>query len=1184
MHLKRLELKGFKSFPTKTEINFNEGITAIVGPNGSGKSNISDAVRWVLGEQSIKSLRGDKLEDVIFAGTVDKKPMNYCEVALTIDNSDQKLNIDFSEVTIKRRAYRNGESGFFLNDKACRLKDIKELLLDTGIGKDGYSIIEQGKVDEILSNNPANRRKVFDEACGISKYRYKKIEAEKNLKNTKENLERIEDIYIEIENRIKPLFTQQKKALKYLELRESLKKLEVNNYIREIKKIDLELSEITKQKTILAKELNEKEELREKMDKNVELANEEIEKLEQNISKLGEYIDSIKDVINQNDSHISLINERIINSKVNIENNNKTLEEFELKLKQDNEKLASLQSKRQVDKEAISILEKDIYDIEQKTSQKEAKLNDLTKNLENLKDNIITYLNEKRDLSNSLSMLGANIENINSRNEAIENNILDINTSLEEKKSIYIEKEEKISEIRKDLKDETISLNNLKNDLENYRLKNKDIDLKIQNNNYSHKEYSSKLQIYIDMEKHNEGFNRGVKEVLKNKNLSGICGALGQVITTEEAYEKAIEAALGAYMQNIITTDQYAAKNAINYLKKNNMGRVTFLPMNVIKSKRIDEKTINAKTKYIKVASDLVSFDEKYRDIIESILGRTIVIDNMDEGIKFANETNHRFKVVTLDGDILNPGGSLTGGSLKTTTNILSRKRLINDFEEKIQSIKIENEKHLENKQRVIESISNTKKEIEKYEIDINNLEKEIVRQNTKLKSMEYEIDSLNQNIEKLQKEKNGLNSNLDYTSNKIENIEQNIKQIELKEIENKKQIEELSKMQESQNEDFDKDKKQIESLKLDFVQKSEIFKSTDAEINRIKEEIDDTNKKIIENKSSIENLQKDIESLGNEAQIQKRESENLNKELLKKNKEMDNAQQAKNKFKENINDLNKKLKAFERESMELRQSEFKIESKMERLSANKESYTTRLFEDYDLSYVKALEFRDDSIEINKKILESIKREIASLGNINIDSINEYKETKERYDFYSEQKTDLEESINAIEKIIEELEVNMKVQFKEQFTQVNENFKYVYKRLFGGGEGELTILDEDNILESDIQITAKPPGKKMKNLNLLSGGEKALTAISILFAIILAKPTPFCILDEIEAPLDDANIFRFGEYLKELSEDTQFIAVTHRRGTMEAADYIYGVTMEQKAISKVISLDLHEAHKMTDIV
>ena len=462
MHLKRLELKGFKSFPTKTEINFNEGITAIVGPNGSGKSNISDAVRWVLGEQSIKSLRGDKLEDVIFAGTVDKKPMNYCEVALTIDNSDQKLNIDFSEVTIKRRAYRNGESGFFLNDKACRLKDIKELLLDTGIGKDGYSIIEQGKVDEILSNNPANRRKVFDEACGISKYRYKKIEAEKNLKNTKENLERIEDIYIEIENRIKPLFTQQKKALKYLELRESLKKLEVNNYIREIKKIDLELSEITKQKTILAKELNEKEELREKMDKNVELANEETEKLEQNISKLGEYIDSIKDVINQNDSHISLINERIINSKVNIENNNKTLEEFELKLKQDNEKLASLQSKRQVDKEAISILEKDIYDIEQKTSQKEAKLNDLTKNLENLKDNIITYLNEKRDLSNSLSMLGANIENINSRNEAIENNILDINTSLEEKKSIYIEKEEKISEIRKDLKDKTISLNNLK--------------------------------------------------------------------------------------------------------------------------------------------------------------------------------------------------------------------------------------------------------------------------------------------------------------------------------------------------------------------------------------------------------------------------------------------------------------------------------------------------------------------------------------------------------------------------------------------------------------------------------------------------------------------------------------------------------------------------------------------------
>ncbi len=738
--------------------------------------------------------------------------------------------------------------------------------------------------------------------------------------------------------------------------------------------------------------------------------------------------------------------------------------------------------------------------------------------------------------------------------------------------------------MRDDLKNKTLDLNNLKTDLANNIAKNKDIDTKVQNNNYSQKEYSSKLQIYIDMEKHNEGFNRGVKEVLKNKNLSGICGALGQVITTKEKYEKAIEAALGAYMQNIITTDQYAAKNAINYLKKNNMGRVTFLPMNVIKPKKMNENTINAKTEYIKIASDLVTFDEKYRDIVENILGRTIVIDNIDNGIKFANETNHRFKVVTLDGDILNPGGSLTGGSLKTTTNILSRKRLISDFEDKIKNIKIENEEYLKNKQIINELISKTKKEIERYETYINDIEKNIVKQNTKLKSIQYEIDSLNQNIEKLQKEKIGLNSNLDYTSNKIENIEQNIKEIELKEAENKKKIEELSKIQETQNNDFDKEKKQIESLRLDFVQKSEIFKSTDSEINRIKEEINNTEKKIIENNNSIESLQKDIQNLNNEAQIQKRESENLNTELNKKNKEMDNAQQAKNKFKENVNDLNKQLKVFERQSMELRQSEFKIEAKLERLSSNKESYSTRLFEDYDLSYVKALEFRDDSIEISKKILESIKREIASLGNINIDSINEYKETKERYDFYSEQKVDLEESINAIEKIIDELEVNMKVQFKEQFTQVNENFKYVYKRLFGGGEGELTILDEDNILESDIQITAKPPGKKMKNLNLLSGGEKALTAISILFAIILAKPTPFCILDEIEAPLDDANIFRFGEYLKELSEDTQFIAVTHRRGTMEAADYIYGVTMEQKAISKVISLDLHEAHKMTDIV
>ncbi len=1184
MHLKRLELKGFKSFPTKTEINFNEGITAIVGPNGSGKSNISDAVRWVLGEQSIKSLRGDKLEDVIFAGSTDQKPMNYCEVALTIDNSDQKLNIDFSEVTIKRRAYRNGESGFFLNDKACRLKDIKELLLDTGIGKDGYSIIEQGKVDEILSNNPINRRKVFDEACGISKYRYKKLEAEKNLKNTKENLERIEDVYIEIENRIKPLFTQQKKAIKYLELREQLKKIEVNNYIREIKKIEQELDEVIKHKSILVEELNEKEQIKSKMEQNAELTAKEFEEVEENINKLNEYIDSIKDVLSQNDSQVSLLNERINNLKNNIENSKKVLNDFDLKLKNDKKTLIQLKEKRNIDDKDISLLKEELSNLEIENSKKEKDLNDLNNNIEILKDNIITYLNEKQDYGNSLSTLSANTENINLRSKSIEKDILEIESVLDEKDSIYDEKNKTVLSFENELEKKKTSIEKLKIDLENYKSENKKIDIKIQNNNYSQKEYSSKVQIYIDMEAHYEGFNRGVKEVLKNKNLSGICGALGQVITTDEIYEKAIEAALGAYMQNIITVNQESAKNAINYLKKNNMGRVTFLPLNVIKSKKINETTINSKTKYIKVASDLVSFDEKYRDIVENILGRTIVIDNIDNGIKFANETGHKFKVVTLEGDILNPGGSLTGGSLKASTNILSRKRLIKDFEEKINNLKLENKENINIKESIINFIKDTKLDIDKCEEEINDLEKNIVKQKTKLKSIDYERASLIENIDKLQKEKEGLKSNLDYTSNKIKSIEDKIKEVELKEKENKIKIEKLNQQQELKNNTFEEEKKKIETLRLEFVQKSEVFKSIDLEIKRIEGEINYSKEKIEQSKNTENNLAKEIENLKDESKIQKIESENLNSQLSEKYKELNRYKDTKNKLKETVDDLNKKLKVFDRQNIELKQSEFKIDSKIERLSVNKENYTNKLFEDYDLTYVQALEFKDDSIEVNKKIIQSLKREIESLGNINIDSIKEYKETKERYDFYSEQKNDLEESILAIEKIINELEVNMKVQFKEQFKKVNENFKYVYKRLFGGGEGELTILDEDNILESDIQITAKPPGKKMKNLNLLSGGEKALTAISILFAIILAKPTPFCILDEIEAPLDDANIFRFGEYLKELSNDTQFISVTHRRGTMEAADYIYGVTMEKKAISKVISLNLKDANNIADVI
>ena len=1185
MYLKRLELKGFKSFPTKTDVLFNEGITAIVGPNGSGKSNISDAVRWVLGEQSIKSLRGDKLEDVVFAGTDTKKAMNYCEVALTIDNSDKKLDLEYSEITIKRRAYRSGESEFFLNNKACRLKDIKELLLDTGIGKDGYSIIEQGKVDEILSNNPVNRRKVFDEACGISKYRYKKQEAERNLKNTKENLNRIEDIYIEIENQLKPLEIQQKKAVKYLEIKDKLKTLEVNSYIKEIEDLDKQVNESIDHNNLLLNQIKDVKVKKENLENSLTKSNEEIEDVDNKINKTVEYINTIKSVINKKYSELSVLNEKIKNCNNDILRNDNEITNINEKLNNNKIELSNLNKNKDSVFNNLNDIKKQINEVELQNKNKKDNISNLIQDVENLKDEIISLLDSKQNSANKLSTLNANIENIEKRTETInteinyiEKNICDKN---EEILNYNTDKEEKlnlIEKLRQDYSEVDKNINSLK---EEYKKVEKDI----QHSKLKLNEFNSKLNIYIDMEKHYEGFNKGVKEVLKNKSLDGIYGALGQVISSSKEYEKALEASLGSYMQNIITKDENSAKLAINYLKKNNLGRVTFLPLNIIKSNKIDKSSIKSNTKYIGIASELVKFDNKYKNIIENILGRTIVISNMDEAIKFARETNHRYKVVTLDGEILNPGGALTGGTIRTNGNILSRKRLIEEFKEKIEVEKKSLDLFDGNKLKLSNDINLQSEKIENIKLELSENDKKLVFINTSINKSNDELKSLEGNLLKLQNEKKGLAENLEYILTKTSSLKEDIDNIDKKHISNKDKIDKLNLKLKEFNDIYEIDRNKFDDLNIEYTKLNQIYESIIKDIERINKEnqyqvslLESVKIQLKDNKESKIKLQEQIK-------IETSEKENLENQTIDENKKLNLQKEQKESIKKNRDNLSIELKNIDRQFMKVQESLFKVENKIERLKTSQENYIEKLIEEYEITLEEAIKLKDESVVIDKKELESLKREIKNLGNVNIDSIKEYEEIKERYDFYSEQKKDLEESIDVIYKLIRELEDNMKKEFKEKFTLINENFKFVYKKLFGGGNGELKIVDKESILESDIEIVAQPPGKKMKNLNLLSGGEKALTAISILFAILLAKPTPFCILDEIEAPLDDANIYRFGEFLKELSKDTQFISITHRRGTMEVADYIYGVTMQEKAISKVISLQLKEAKELTkDIV
>lgn len=1189
MYLKSLELQGFKSFPEKIKLDFNKGITAVVGPNGSGKSNIADAVRWVLGEKSAKSLRGNKMEDIIFNGTENRKPLSFAEVSMIMDNSDKKLNLDYPEVTVTRRVYRSGESDYLLNGTKCRAKDILELFMDTGVGKEGYSIIGQGRIDEILSNKSEDRRMLFEEAAGIVKYRTRSFEASNKLAKERENLVRVNDIIATLESQVGPLEVQAEKAKKFISLSNKLKTVEVNRFVIEADRFENDIKEVEKTISQLGNDVlreHRQEEVLQKKRTSLksDLSNVDLQ-YEENSNSIGEkrsQVEQKENDIKMCESEIQHFNENIERLNKNIDQNKKAIEDKKNESDALDAKIIAKTLEIERKNKAYEDKKSAYTDLETKVTESEEMFN-------RFNSDIRDKMNRSADISSEISKINARLSQLKERKSTVTEDISVLQGQLKEKEIALAVEEQKISRIDNEI--EKIS-NNIKNDnvtvtelsgkINDTKKKQLDMTKSIQDK-------QSRLRILSELENSYEGYYGGVKAVLSQRDrkvsgFEGICGAVGELITLDKKYETAIEIALGGAVQNIVAKNENDVKKAISYLKTNNKGRATFLPMTAIKPKTMNNKgDIFKNTGVIGIAKELISYDAQYENIMSSLLERVIIVDTIDNGIAISKKTNYSYKIVTLDGELFNVGGSMTGGSIsKRSTGIFSRGREIGELRENLKvlvseynelnseldsmnnlieesnkNLKSSNEMlqslHI-NRTRSVAELTKSKEyvddyktriecsgsEFEKLELTISEDEKQIKQYENDLAAITAEINSVN---EKIQEYQSKIQENRDIRESSIREI--NDLKLEINQINN-----------EIYN--FNYNKKRIETEVMELNTGTENFKS---EISEYESQIDDKEK----NKQSIfENAEQLKEEYTKFIKMQE-ELINYKNEV---NKELDELEKSIQRQTETKNAIEKQLSRFE--------------VRKEQLENERKNLYNNMWEEYEITYVVAKNYEklDMSSEDLVKEERNLKNQMKALGNVNMNAVEEYAEISEKYQFLIKNRDDIKQSEEKLIGIIEQLNVLMEEQFREQFKVISDNFAETFKEMFGGGEASLKLSNDQDILNCGIDIIVQPPGKTLQNMMLLSGGEKALTAISLLFAILKMKPSPFCILDEIEAALDDANVNRYADYLKNFVDDTQFIVITHRNGTMEAADILYGVTMQEKGVSKLVSVKFDEDYNL----
>ena len=1129
----------------------------------------------------MKSLRGTKSLDIIFAGTQARKSLGFAEASLVFDNTDGGLPIEYTEVTVTRKIYRSGETGYYINKVPCRLKDVLELFMDTGIGKDGYSIIGQGKIDEILSNKSEDRRNIFEEAAGIVKYRTRKQESEKKLERTKLNLLRINDILSEIETNIEPLKVQSEKAKKYLNLREELKTIEIGLFLYNIEKYKNSLEEIVKDEEVYKEQCNQEEGKLERIKALKEELKTEIDEITVTIEEMSNIGFESQKEIEMLNSDINVANTRISNNNENSKRYEKEIEEASTRLEELQQEMEQRQAKRENLKLNKEKFENELKEKEEELEKITKKLSAKDLEIQGYKAKVEENIDKKYELQSDINTQDINFENFEKRQKQIKN---EIDSNISELDGTRLQKED----IAKNFYTIENKRNKILGNLEEINKKKEESDKKIKTyemniNNYQNEMRikESKLKFLIETEKEKEGYIKSVKSLLKDcesiKELGkGMHGVLANVIEVPEEYQTAIEMCLGASLQNIVTETEEDAKKLVEHLRKNNLGRASFLPITSVRGKKIDKIKGHEKG-VIGIASDLIKFSKKYEQIILNLLGRTVIVDNMETAIKVAKQNGYSFRIITVEGDVINPSGAITGGSVaKKTVNILGRGREIEKLEKEIKKLKEKIEEIEKEKQEYENSIEDILENASSLERELQEIDITYATGKQRLVSIEENITKIEARLNKLKEEQANLENEKKKSIDKKVLLQQEIREL----------TEETEKLTQTINEyaDLNKDnQKYVDDLNFDITNLKisvSSFDESEASIEEIQERITieiDNNKKSIENKQNqIEQIKQDNFNLETSIKEIEEKINNIKEEVKNSGSKIEDLKQKRVEKNERLtkqeDEITEKFKTIE----DLKAQIVKIDVKKTKLEDDINEIINKMWEEYEITpnTIKEEYKRPDNIAMTQKKVNSLRKDLRELGSVNIDSIEEYKTMKERYDFMCEQRVDLEDTMTKLRKIISDMTNTMKEQFKTQFEIINKNFAEVFKELFGGGTASLKLEDEENILECGIDINVQPPGKKLQNMMLLSGGEKAFTAIALLFAILKINPAPFCVLDEIEAALDDVNVYRFAEYLKKFSKDTQFLVITHRKGTMEAADTVYGVTMEENGISKLLSIKL----------